>query len=743
VTPVLVLCAVLGAAPAPDAPAPTPLPIRRFALVAGVNDGGPERVPLRYARSDAERVAHVLERLGGVAASDDVLLLDPDGPALRAAFRDVEARIRAARATHRAELVLYYSGHSDEQGLLLRGTRVSYQEVRRWLETVGAQVRIAIVDSCSSGALTREKGGRRAPPFLVDTSSAVRGHAILTSSAADEASQESDRIAASFFTHFLVTGLRGAADTSQDGKVTVGEAYQFAFSETLARTERTRSGAQHPAYDIQLVGSGDVVLTDLRGTDATLVFPEAASGRFFVRDGDGRLVAELRKLAGRPVELGVEPGTYRVVRDDGERLAEAQLAVASGARTPVPVGRLTAVGREPTARRGGELALVAVDVSVFPPLSLNGERATLNRLQIGLFGARTTRLRGFGLAPVLWAEEDVAGVQLGGLGASAGGSVEGTQVSGVGGVAGSVRGAQVSGVGALAHGHVEGAQLSGVGGVAGSLLGTQVAGIGALAQGRLEGAQVSGIGGMAGSLAGVQLSGMLNMVRGDMVGLQIGGFASWAGGHALGGQISGVANVAAGFEGAQLGVVNVAAELRGLQAGVVNVSTGTVRGSQIGIVNVSRQVDGIPFGLVNVVRDGWRRILLVSDEDGTPALGYAGGNALFHTTLEASLRRTAAGARGWAAAGPGVHLRFDRLGVDLDLLASHALDDEEPYAVVTLRALAALPIGPRVALVAGPTANVLLARDAGSAPAVRGAFGEATRPDGTRAWVGLQAGVRL
>lgn len=707
----LVLCAVLGAAAAP--PAPASLPIRRFAIVVGVNDGGRDSVPLRYARSDAERVARVLERLGGIARSDEVVVLDADDAALRAALRDVEGRIRAARATHRTELILYYSGHSDEDGLLLRGTHVPYQEVRRWLGSVDAQVRIAIVDSCSSGALTRQKGGQQAPPFLVDTSSAVKGHAIITSSSADEASQESDRIGASFFTHFLITGLRGAADANLDGKVTVSEAYQFAFEETLARTERTRSGAQHAAYDIQLVGSGDVVVTDLRGTDATLVFPEAAAGRFFVRDRDGRLVAELRKLAGRVVELGVESGAYRVVREDGERLAEAQLAIASGGRATVPVEGLKRIGREMAALRGGDVARVPVDISVFPPLSLNGDRATSNGLQLGLFGARATRLHGFGLAPVLWAEEDVTGAQLGGLWASAGLRVRGAQVSGLAGAAGALLGAQVSGIGADTRGH-------------------------------LQGAQVSGIAGLAGSLTGVQLSGVLNAVRGDVVGLQLGGVGNWAGGRAEGLQLSLLANLAGGIEGAQLGSVNVASELRGVQLGVVNVATGSaVRGWQIGIVNVSRQVDGIPLGVVNVVRDGWRRVLVVSDEDGTPALGYAGGNGFFHTTLEASVRRTSAGARGWAAFGPGVHLVRGRLGVDLDLLAGHALDDREPYALVTLRALAVVPLSSRVALVAGPTANVLLEGEAGAAPPVGGAFGEVTALGGRPAWVGLQAGVRL
>jgi hypothetical protein len=681
-TPVLVLCAVLGIAAAPAAPAASPLPLRRFALVAGVNDGGRDRVPLRYARSDAEHVARVLERLGGISRDDEILLLDADDAALRAAFRAIEARIQAVRATHRAELVLYYSGHSDEQGLLLRGTHLPYPELRRWLESVDAQVRIAIVDSCSSGALTRHKGGQRAAPFLVDTSTVVKGHAILTSSAADEASQESDRIGASFFTHFLVSGLRGAADANLDGKVTVNEAYQFAFAETLARTERTRSGAQHPTYDIQLVGSGDVVVTDLRGTDATLVFPEAAAGRFFVRDRDGRLVAELRKVRGRPVELGVESGAYRVVRDDGERLGEARLTLARGGRATVPVEGLAAVGRERAAvRGGGALEHVPVDISVFPPLSLNSDRATLNDFQLGLFGARTTRLRGFGVAPVLWAEEDVSGAQLAGLWASAGLLVDGAQVTGIVGFAGALRGGQVSGIGAVTRGHVDGAQISGIGGV-------------------------------AGSVTGVQLSGIVN----------------------LAGEI----------RGGQLSTVNVADEVHGGQLAVVNVSTATVHGFQVGIVNVARRVEGIPLGLVNVVRDGWHRALLVSDEDGTPTVGWAGGDGFFHTTLEASVRRTAGGGRGWAAFGPGVHLGRERLALDVDLLAGHALDDRESYAVLTLRALVALPLSARLAFIAGPTAKVLVERSSGSAPPVGGALGELTgRGDRARSWLGLQAGVRL
>jgi hypothetical protein len=86
-------------------------------------------------------------------------------------------------------------------------------------------VRIAVLDACSSGAFTRLKAARARQPFMIDESSNMRGHAFLTSSAESEARRRNPiASAASYFTHYLVSGFRGAADTSGDGKVTLSEA---------------------------------------------------------------------------------------------------------------------------------------------------------------------------------------------------------------------------------------------------------------------------------------------------------------------------------------------------------------------------------------------------------------------------------------------------------------------------------------------------------------------------------------
>src|SRR5262245_61199472 len=335
-------------------------PLQRFALVVGANSGGVTRPQLQYAVADAERFARVMVDLGGVDAANQILLKQPKLRELVDALdtlarRVTEARRTTAAAGGRTEVVIYYSGHADEQGLLLGDDRYSYRTLRDRLDQIPADVRIAVLDACSSGAFTRVKGGRARPAFLVDESTSMRGHAFLTSSAETEAAQESDRIRASYFTHYLISGFRGAADLSGDGKVTLNEAYQFAFNETLGRTLDTRGGAQHPSYDINLSGTGDVVMTDVRQTTSTLVLGEELEGPVVVRTTDQELVVELYKPRGRRVELAVEPGAYEIRLEREKTSLSAKTDVADGARVVLEPRQFgPAAVAEATRRRGDE-----------------------------------------------------------------------------------------------------------------------------------------------------------------------------------------------------------------------------------------------------------------------------------------------------------------------------------------------------------------------------------------------------
>jgi hypothetical protein len=332
--------------------------VRRLALVVGANRGGYDRPELKFAVSDAQRFASVLQDLGGVASADCLVLEQPSLHDLERAFDKLQRETAVIRrgengsGRSRIELVFYYSGHADEKGLLLGEDRYSYRTLRERLDSVPAEVRIAVLDACASGAFTRLKGGKLREPFLTDASADMQGHAFLTSNTADEVAQESERISGSYFTYYLISGLRGAADVSGEGKVTLNEAYGFAFSETLGDTVSSRGGAQHPAYDINLSGTGDVVMTDLRETSASLVLAESLDGRFFIKDHHGELVVELYKPHGRRVEIALPPGAYKVYcrQEPATMVTSAQLV--KGKSVLLEAAQFTATTPDPSLTRG-------------------------------------------------------------------------------------------------------------------------------------------------------------------------------------------------------------------------------------------------------------------------------------------------------------------------------------------------------------------------------------------------------
>jgi hypothetical protein len=351
--PCLVLLGLLPSALG-HAAIPASGPARRFALVVGANRGPADRVPLRYAVADAERFADVVTRMGGVEAGDRVVLRDPTRQALVDALTTTRDRVGGARAeSPRVEVIVYFSGHADDRGLMLGREVLPYRELRLAIDAIRADVGITILDACASGAITRLKGGRTLPAFLTDSSEEAQGYAFLTSSTETEAAQESERLGGSFFTQALVTGMRGAADASGDGRVTLNEAYQFAFQETLSQTTTTEAGAQHPTYDIKMAGTGDVVMTDVRQTSSSLVLSPDDEGRFFILGPGRQMVAELYKPQGRQVELGLEPGEYEVYLEQDKQLLFTSMQLADGQRKGVVRSDMRKARRLPTRLRGG------------------------------------------------------------------------------------------------------------------------------------------------------------------------------------------------------------------------------------------------------------------------------------------------------------------------------------------------------------------------------------------------------
>jgi hypothetical protein len=326
---------------------------RRFALLVGANHGGKDRVTLRYAVDDARAVQKVLEEMGGILPSDSFFLSDPSRDAFFKSMTTLSEEVNQAKEKfRRVEVIFYYSGHSDEENLFLGNDRISYKEFKDLITSIGADVRIGILDSCASGAMTLPKGVIKKPPFLMDTAYDMKGYAFITSSSATEAAQESSRLKRSFFTHNLISGMRGAADRNQDGRITLNEAYQFAFDGTLIQTEKTMAGPQHPSYHIQMSGTGDVVITEIWKSTAVLVLKEVISGKIYIHNQNNVLVVELNKLAGQEISIGLDTGVYRIINIDDRAIWEAKVTLESGQSSELDLDDFTQKDKIPTQLRG-------------------------------------------------------------------------------------------------------------------------------------------------------------------------------------------------------------------------------------------------------------------------------------------------------------------------------------------------------------------------------------------------------
>ena len=330
---IIVTASLLGASP-------VMAQVDRYAVVIGNNLGGSDESPLRWAEDDAAKIGRVLRDLGGLPAENLSLLRGENAEGVRRALIAVNDRIRVSpQAGARALLLVFFSGHADAGALHLGGTALDLGELRQLVRGSAAAVRLLVVDACRSGALTRVKGGREVPPFAIalDPGMTGEGAVFLTSSAANEDAQESDEIRGSFFTHYLASALQGAGDSDGDGRVVLEEAYRYAYENTLRATSRTLGGPQHPTFQYDLRGQGQIVLTTLDATPgsahALLTLPAGKS--YLVMNGDraGAVLAEVG-AHDRTRRLSVGAGRYFVRARGSGYLLEGTITLAAGeART--------------------------------------------------------------------------------------------------------------------------------------------------------------------------------------------------------------------------------------------------------------------------------------------------------------------------------------------------------------------------------------------------------------------------
>lgn len=318
----------------------------RLAVVISTNQGLPTDAPLKFADDDGDRVAQVLTSVGEVQPTHLFRAAEADVDAVTTALGRAVLRASALRERgHRTELLVYYTGHASSRGLHLGDEVLPLPSLKTAARVVPAEHRIFIVDACQAGTIARSKGATLvevadAPTVTSDETTVVYDpppdEAWIASTGPEQLAFEVDQRRGALFTHFFVSGARGAADDDDDGQVTLQELYGFVQRQT-ERTAANLGVVQRPRWAGAL---GQLVVADLERSPSGLeVMGPVEAPVLVVNVAQRRVAAEVPAGSGR--QLALEPGRYQLVRlGRGRRTAMTEVVVPADRVIRVAARRL-------------------------------------------------------------------------------------------------------------------------------------------------------------------------------------------------------------------------------------------------------------------------------------------------------------------------------------------------------------------------------------------------------------------
>ncbi len=258
-------------------PARAALPIgRRWAVVVGISQyqfAGKGIEPLRYASRDAAEFCQLLTSpAGGGFAEDHVLFLsDANATAVNVRKALFEFLARPAKEDL---VVIFLSGHGmsqagtenfflvchDTDPASLPSTGFPMWDIETALDRyIRAERVVVFADACHAGGIRLPAGAKAAADnavhqYLQQLAVARPGRLVFTSCGRRELSFESEKLAGGrgVFAHFLLEGLRGAADENTDGLVTADELIRFVRARVIAATEDQQHPEASGRYDAGL-----------------------------------------------------------------------------------------------------------------------------------------------------------------------------------------------------------------------------------------------------------------------------------------------------------------------------------------------------------------------------------------------------------------------------------------------------------------------------------------------------------
>ena len=225
--------------------------MEKLALLIGVSEYESDLTPLPTAIKDTEALREVLlhPEIGGFASANVEILHNPSS-------LDMGVAIHTLFSNRRKDdlVLLFFSGHGitdakgkfylatretrrTQAGELITPTSIAASFINEQMSNSRSKRQIVILDSCFSAAFSRGMGVKDDRKVDIQAQLGGKGRAVLTSSDFTEYSLYLSGEELSFYTRYLVEGIRsGAADANNDVYLSIAELHEYAKNKVIEVT---------------------------------------------------------------------------------------------------------------------------------------------------------------------------------------------------------------------------------------------------------------------------------------------------------------------------------------------------------------------------------------------------------------------------------------------------------------------------------------------------------------------------
>lgn len=259
-------------------PGAIPINKHRHAVVIGIDEYRQKLPRADFARRDAEIVSDYLTKVMGYAEENIAVLVGD-----HAGRTDLEKYIERwlpNRVEQGDSVFIYFSGHGAPNPKTGDAYLVPYDGDPAYIDTTGYPLKrlydqlaklpagevVVMLDSCFSGAGGRSVVAKGMRPMMLSMDNAVSAGSrtlVLAASSGDQISSTYDAKGHGLFTYFFLKGLQGEADRNGDGRIDIGELYDYVKPQVERVARREYNNEQTP----QLLGSRELLTKGVRLVD--------------------------------------------------------------------------------------------------------------------------------------------------------------------------------------------------------------------------------------------------------------------------------------------------------------------------------------------------------------------------------------------------------------------------------------------------------------------------------------------